>query len=197
MTRVERKHTASEGCERQHGPPFHRRLLVASTTPNLPKTVQRSMQNGENVAVGWGPPAGREATTPFPQGRSRGPRGETKTPLRRLGAHRHRRRCVGSMTRPVASGEPRDYDLWEWIRPTRANTSDAEGRKPESRGPEYPRGGICHRVGHLRDAHRVGNPTASAVGRGQRCNHTHYCRVRIIAESAPQFMNYSLIPVFG
>jgi hypothetical protein len=74
--------------------------------------------------LGWGLPAGRKATTPFLRGRPRGPQGQSKATLRRLGTRRQRWRRVGSMARPAASGEPRDDGRWEWIRPARANTPD-------------------------------------------------------------------------
>jgi len=51
--------------------------------------------------------------------------GRQNATLRRLGTHRHTVwRRVGSMARPAASGAPRGYGRWEWIRPARANTPD-------------------------------------------------------------------------
>jgi|APHM01.1.fsa_nt_gi hypothetical protein len=86
-------------------------------------------------------------------------------PMGRPGTHHHRWRCVGSMAWPAASGEPRGYSRKEWIRPTRANTSDPRRGQTRAREPEYPRGKIRHRVWQCRGAHRVWNLTSLFQGR--------------------------------
>jgi hypothetical protein len=77
------------------------------------ETGQRGTQDGENMAVGLG--SARMAES-LPQrsllfeGGTAAREGTQKATLRRLGTHHHSVRwCVGSMARPAASGEPRDY----------------------------------------------------------------------------------------
>ncbi len=141
----------------------------------LSRIVHRDTQDGENVAVGLGSARWTRGRHTVPVRASTRPaRANKKQPSAGLG-----RSAIGG----GASGR------WPGPRPRgnrettvagsgyglpisrRANTSDPIRGQHGAREPEYPRGELCHRVWHHWDAHRVWNPTASAVGGGQTRTH--------------------------
>jgi hypothetical protein len=169
VTRSERKPTRL-----RVGPsdsPAHRSTVdgwLHPPTLNLPTTVQRGTQDGENVAVGLGSARWTNGYHTVPARASTRPaRAIKKQPCAGLGRAASGGGASGRWPGPRPGEQPGTTVAGSGYGPQGRTHQTPSGAKPASRKLEYPHGELCHRVWHHRDAHRAWNPTALAVGGGQ------------------------------